>query len=187
MGEELPPVPGADEAPLQPGGIEVAVQVEDSVAALLGEEIAARLEAVAAAVLVHAGLSDATLSLLLTDDDEVQQLNREYRGVDATTDVLSFAAHDGSLALQEIPDDLRAALERELGDVLIAVPYAQRQAARFGNSLEAELHLLAVHGVLHLLGHDHATPEEEAALWALQEEILRPFGVTGLSLRPHDV
>jgi probable rRNA maturation factor len=167
--------------------IEIIVESDESVLDLLPAGILPRLEQVAAAVLAHEGVSDASLSLVLTDDAEVHRLNREYRNVDSPTDVLSFAAHDGELDLQQIPDDLRAALARELGDVLIAVPYAERQAARFGNSLEAELHLLAVHGVLHLLGYDHATPTDEAAMWALQEEILRPFAVVGLSLRRHDV
>ena len=63
---------------------------------------------------------------------------------------------------------------------------AARQAERFGNSFAAELRLLTVHGVLHLLGYDHATLEEEAEMWALQEEILAPFGDRGLSQRDHD-
>ncbi|MGL4650263.1 MAG: rRNA maturation RNase YbeY [Caldilineaceae bacterium] len=167
-------------------GIEVAVQADDSVLELLPEAILERLEQVAAAVLASEGLEDAALTVVLTDDDEVHRLNRDYRHVDGPTDVLSFAAHDGSLDMQQIPDDLRAALERELGDILIAVPYAQRQAARFGNSLDAELHLLTVHGVLHLLGYDHANPPDEASMWARQEEILHTFAIDGLSLRRHD-
>lgn len=166
--------------------IEINVQADDSVAGLLPPDTPALLAQVAAAVLAHELVAEAALTILLTDDDVVQQYNRDYRGVDAPTDVLSFAAHDGESELLDLPDGLRAALERELGDLLIAVPYAQHQAMRFGNSLRAELMLLTAHGVLHLLGYDHATPDEERALWQLQEAILAPLGVTGLSLRPHD-
>ncbi len=147
---------------------------------------AAGLEAAAAAVLAHEGLREATLSLVLTSDEAVQELNRTYRGLDAPTDVLSFSAQEGDEPLLDLPDALADALEAALGDVVIAVPYAARQAARFGNSLRDELLLLTVHGVLHLLGYDHATPDEEAALWALQEEILAPLGVRGLSQRAYD-
>jgi len=165
---------------------DIAVEIDDAVATLAPAGISDRLHEIAAAVLLHEGVADASLAVVLTSDEEVQQLNQAYRGVDAPTDVLSFAAHDSDVDLQEMPEELQAALARELGDVLIALPYAERQARRFGNSLEAELLLLTAHGVLHLLGHDHATPDEEAALWTLQEEILRPFGVVGLSTRGHD-
>ncbi len=166
--------------------IEINVQADDSVAGLLPPDTPALLAQVAAAVLAHELVAEAALTILLTDDSVVQQYNRDYRGVDAPTDVLSFAAHDGESELLDLPDELRAALEREMGDLLIAVPYAQRQAVRFGNSLRAELMLLTAHGVLHLLGYDHATPDDARALWQLQEDILAPLGVTGLSLRPHD-
>lgn len=166
--------------------IQINVQADDAVAALLAPETHARLTAVAAAVLAREQVDDAALTVLLTDDDVVQQYNRDYRGVDAPTDVLSFAAHDGENDLHNLPAELRAELARELGDLLIAVPYAQRQAARFGNTLQAELMLLTAHGVLHLLGYDHTTPDDAQALWQLQEAILAPLGVTGLSLRPHD-
>lgn len=144
------------------------------------------IEPAVRAALIHLGRTDAALTLNLIGDDEMQELNREYRGVDAPTDVLSFALHGGEPMLFEMPDELRAALERELGVIYVAAPYAMRQAARFGNPFAHELALLAAHGVLHLLGHDHATRDEEAAMWALQEEILRPLGVAGLSLRLHD-
>lgn len=147
---------------------------------------AAALEEAVAALLRHEGLSTAALAIVITDDESVRALNRDYRGVDAATDVLSFAAHDGAEAFQDAPDDLRALLESTLGDVIIAFPYAERQAAHFGNPIDAELKLLAVHGVLHLLGYDHATEEEEAALWALQEAILAPLGVKGLSQRRYE-
>ena len=182
---------GADgQGPALPA-FDIAVQMDDT---LLGDAFAAQVDTDAladavAAALRHAGLERAALSVVLTDDATVRHLNRAYRGVDAPTDVLSFAAQDegeGPAEPQGLPADLADLLDAELGDVIVALPYAARQAERFGNSFAAELRLLTVHGVLHLLGYDHATPEEEAEMWALQEEILAPFGDRGLSQRDHD-
>lgn len=152
---------------------------------------AERLETVVRATLARMGVEDAELSVLVTSDEAVQSLNRDYRANDTPTDVLSFPAHDsesapGDAALATMPDDLRAEVERQLGDVIIAFPYASRQATHFGNAAADELLLLAVHGTLHLLGHDHATHAEETAMWALQEEILADYGVRGLSQRDYD-
>jgi probable rRNA maturation factor len=162
---------------------EITVDVDEEYAAQID---AGALEAAAAAVLAHEGIESAALALVLTSDAAVQELNRTYRGIDAPTDVLSFAAQEGDEPLQDLPDALADALEAALGDVVIAVPYAERQAARYGNSLHDELLLLAVHGMLHLLGYDHATHDEEAALWARQEEILAPLGVRDLSQRVYE-
>ena len=125
------------------------------------------------------------LTIVVTDDESVQELNREYRGVDAPTDVLSFAAQesvpDGPALI--LPPELAAEMASYLGDLLLAYPYTERQAARYGRSVAAELRLLVVHGVLHLLGYDHATPEQEDVMWALQEAVLAPFGDTPLVRR----
>ena len=101
----------------------------------------------------------------------LRQLNLEYRGIDAPTDVLSFSA-------QEDLDEPGAAFvtapeaEAYLGDIIISFPMAASQAETAGHSVANELCLLAVHGVLHLLGYDHATAEEEAAMWAVQDAVL---------------
>ncbi len=116
------------------------------------------------------GQSHGELSIVITDEETVQALNREYRGVDAPTDVLSFPMLEGTP-----PEGVPPTPEEEvtyLGDVVIALPVAERQAREYGHSLQEELRLLTVHGVLHLLGYDHATPEEEARMWARQEAIL---------------
>ena len=126
--------------------------------------------------------------LVITGDESVQALNRDYRGIDAPTDVLSFAAQEDGAGEPDLalPADLAAELERHLGDVIIAYPYAARQAERFGNSVGAELRLLAIHGTLHLLGYDHATPEEEEAMWAEQEAILSPLGEESMMRRNYE-
>lgn len=110
-----------------------------------------------------------TLSLLLTDDAQIQQLNRNFLGFDKPTDVLSFPAGE---VMPGMAGDLLY-----LGDIAISVPYAARQAAQAGHDLNAELQLLAVHGVLHLLGHDHAEPGEKAQMWAAQTAVLAQLGL----------
>ena len=162
------------------------IQVDDPFADLVDVE---NLSAVVTDLLVKVGLPSAGLTIVITDDEAVQTLNRDYRGVDAPTDVLSFAAQEGAETepvLADLPPELVAEMGNYLGDVLIAYPYAAHQAAHYQNSIQAELRLLAVHGVLHLLGYDHATPEEEAAMWARQSEILAAFGDAHLSQRTYD-
>lgn len=110
----------------------------------------------------------AGVTILLTHDDHLQQFNRDYRGIDAPTDVLSFAADK---LLPEIEDE-----ENYLGDIAISIPYAQRQAKKEGHSLKAELQLLVVHGTLHLLGYDHETPQDKQRMWWVQNSILAQLG-----------
>jgi probable rRNA maturation factor len=104
----------------------------------------------------------ADLTVVLSDDDHLQALNRDYLGFDSPTDVLSFPSG-------EIDPDSGHVY---LGDVIISYPRAAAQAQAAGHPLEAELRLLVVHGVLHLLGHDHADEAEKTAMWAAQDEIL---------------
>ncbi|MCL4351885.1 MAG: rRNA maturation RNase YbeY [Firmicutes bacterium] len=115
------------------------------------------------------GLEDAEVSILLTNDEEVHQLNRQYRGVDRTTDVLSFAQREGEFA---DPEDLM------LGDLVISVERARSQAEDYGHSLDREISFLTVHGILHLLGWDHQTPEDEARMMEKTEGILVGLGLT---------
>lgn len=132
------------------------------------------LEQAARAALAHQNAPpDADLTLVLTDDAQLHTLNREYLGVDAPTDVLSFPA-------DETDPDTGAPY---LGDILISVPYAARQCAQAGNTLDAELQLLTVHGVLHLLGHDHAEPDEKTRMWQAQSEILAGLGLSDVQIR----
>ncbi len=120
------------------------------------------------AVLDAEGRSDGEVTVVLTDDAQVQELNRRYAGVDAPTDVLAFSALEGDPAFVISPE-----AAGYLGDLIISVPYAARQAAEQGHPLAAELRLLAVHGALHLLGYDHSTAEEQAEMWHRQDSILR--------------
>ena len=121
---------------------------------------------------------EVDVSVVLTDSRRLQKLNRDYLGIDAPTDVLSFPASesDGS----ETDPETGA---RYLGDILISVPYARRSARKAGHSPEAELQLLVVHGVLHLLGHDHAKPRQKARMWKAQREILTQLGLGEIQIR----
>lgn len=109
------------------------------------------------------------LSVLLTDDAEVRVLNRRYRRKDRTTDVLSFPLLEGKK--MKNPTEGPVAL----GDVVISVPQALRQASEQGKEPRQELALLLVHGILHLLGYDHATLDQEKKMFALQGRILQKF------------
>jgi probable rRNA maturation factor len=132
------------------------------------------LERAARAALEHEPESlECDLSIVLTDDGRLQQLNRDYLGIDAPTDVLSFPA-------SEMDPQTGA---RYIGDILISMPRAQSQAEAAGHPLESEVQLLAVHGVLHLLGHDHANPEQKVRMWKAQAEILESLGIGNIQIR----
>lgn len=167
--------------------IAIDFQVDEDFAALVDEQ---NLTAVIERTLQLTETAAAALTVVITSDEVVQQLNRDYRGIDAPTDVLSFADQAAENAAEPqliLPPELQAEMTHYLGDVIIAYPYAARQAERFENSVAAEIRLLAVHGVLHLLGYDHSTSTEEAAMWALQDTVLAPFGEHHLSHRTYDV
>ncbi len=126
------------------------------------------LERAARATLLQQSAPDADLTLVLTGDAQIQALDRDFLGKDAPTDVLSFPASETD------PETGR----RYLGDIVISVPRAEAQSISAGHSLEAELSLLVVHGVLHLLGHDHAGAEEKVRMWAAQSEVLTRLGIS---------
>jgi probable rRNA maturation factor len=118
------------------------------------------------------GVAEACeLSILVTGDEALQELNRRHRGVDAPTDVLAFP-NEAKGPFVDAPG-----LTRYLGDVIISFPRARAQAAEAGNALSAELQLLVVHGVLHLLGYDDQTGPERARMWSAQQAVLEGLGV----------
>jgi probable rRNA maturation factor len=116
------------------------------------------------------GRARGDLTVRETGDAGIQALNRDYLGHDDPTDVLSFPADEVDPATGV----------RYLGDVAISIARAAEQARRAGHSLEAEAQLLVVHGVLHLLGHDHADPADKERMWAAQAEILEQLGLAGI-------
>lgn len=131
------------------------------------------VEQVVQAVLAHESVSpEADVSIVITDDAEIQSLNAQFRGVDAPTDVLAFAEEATKQPFVAAPDELPY-----LGDVIISFPRAQVQAQEVGHAVDDELRLLIVHGVLHLLGYDHDEPEKEVRMWARQDQILARWKV----------
>lgn len=164
---------------------EIVIEVDDALTDAI--DVAAIRAAIVATLAAHA-IVDAAVTVVLTTDEEVRALNAQYRGVDAPTDVLSFPAREtqpGAPTLV-LPVEMAAELERYLGDLVIAYPYSARQAAHFGNSITAELQLLAVHGTLHLLGYDHQEADAEAVMWAQQERVLAQFGHGALARRTYE-
>ena len=104
-------------------------------------------------------------NVIFVDNDTIQQINCDYRGIDRVTDVITFALHEN-------PEEILKGAEYELGDVFICVERALEQAADYGHSVDREMGFLAVHGYLHLIGYDHMTEEDEKEMFTLQEEIL---------------
>jgi probable rRNA maturation factor len=113
------------------------------------------------------------MTIVLADDSQLQTLNRDYLGIDAPTDVLSFPT-------DEIEPETG---KKYLGDIIISIPRAAQQAKAAGHSFDAEAQLLVVHGVLHLLGYDHATIEEKARMWQVQGEVLANLGLGRIQVR----
>ena len=121
------------------------------------------LEQAARLALSYTGEADGTeLTIVISTDAHLQELNRQYLGIDAPTDVLSFP-------VGEVDPESEALY---LGDIIISYPRALAQAEAAGHPVQAELRLLAVHGTLHLLGYDHAEEDEKALMWKAQDEIL---------------
>src|SRR5512136_2519369 len=126
------------------------------------------LENAARAVLDLSGGLDADLTIVLVDDVRIKALNKDFLGRDAPTDVIAFPADE--------PDPETG--RRYLGDVVISLVRAAEQAGERGHPIQAEVQLLVVHGVLHLLGHDHAGAGEKARMWAAQAEALQQLGLS---------
>lgn len=120
-------------------------------------------------ILSDLGFHESELSILLVDDDEMTQLNREYLSRDRPTNVLAFAMREGKV--QYLHPDL-------LGDVVISTETAEQEAQQRGVTLKEEMALLLVHGILHLLGYEHEdVPEEAAKMEATQQEVLTRLGL----------
>ncbi|CAH1214087.1 Endoribonuclease YbeY [Paenibacillus plantiphilus] len=130
------------------------------------------------------GIEEGEVTLTFVDDEEIHQLNRDYRGIDRPTDVLSFAMQEAGEDELEIvyevdseDDPIPAELESMLGDIIISVERAQAQSEEYGHSLEREIGFLFVHGFLHLLGYDHGDEASEAVMTGKQEAVLSQAGL----------
>lgn len=150
--------------------INVDVQTDDRFTSRVDAALITR--AVEAALAVEGIVGAIEVSVLVTDDAELHRLNRDYRGVDAPTDVLSFADDDGDDAGSHPAFVRPPEVPRYLGDIAISYERVETQAAEYGHSVERELAYLAVHGALHLLGYDHERGEGDAAEMRAREEVV---------------
>lgn len=142
----------------------IDISIDEAFKSLVSERW---LKGIVRRVVEAEAVSRAELGVVITDDGTVRRLNRDYAGQEAITDVLSFRLNEGEPFVSPPDGMLR------LGEVVIAYPRAQRQAAEQGRSVEMEVAHLLIHGVLHLLGYDHAEPAEERRMRAREEELLR--------------
>ena len=143
----------------------VLIAVDEEIVAAIESD---RLEALADAVMDAEGLPLGELGVVVTDDETIRELNREYAGDDTPTDVLAFSLREGEEFAS--PDGVL-----RLGEVIISYPTARRQAADAGIPVEREIEHLLVHGVLHLLGYDHAEPQEEERMRSRERDLLAAF------------
>ena len=141
------------------------------------DQTAATLEAAAVAALEGEGIDpeSASISVSFVDRKEIRRLNKEYRGVDKVTDVLSFPLYEsGCIPASE---DLTEDEELALGDVVICEEVCEAQAKEYGHSIEREIIYLFTHSVFHLLGYDHETEEDKADMRAREEEVMSLLGL----------
>ncbi|MBL3646463.1 rRNA maturation RNase YbeY [Bacillus vallismortis] len=121
------------------------------------------------------GVQDqAEVSVTIVTNEDIQQINKEYRGKDAPTDVISFALEEEGEGEVEI---LGAEMPPVLGDIIISADRTREQAEEYNHSFKRELGFLAVHGFLHLLGYDHMTKEEEEEMFTKQKDLLDAYGL----------
>lgn len=118
----------------------------------------------------HENLDNVIFNIIIVDNEYIHKLNKEYRGIDRPTDVISFALEDNS--------DFELEGIRVLGDIYISIDKVYEQAEAYGHSNLREICFLMIHGFLHLLGYDHMEPEDEKVMFGKQEEILSEFGIT---------
>ncbi|MBF0780924.1 MULTISPECIES: rRNA maturation RNase YbeY [unclassified Granulicatella] len=116
-------------------------------------------------------------AITFVDNARIQEINRDYRGKDTPTDVISFALDDVVDGEVHLDSSVYQDAPHHLGDIILSIDRAREQAIEYGHSFERELGFLALHGFLHLNGYDHLTPEDEKEMFGLQADILNAFGL----------
>lgn len=114
-------------------------------------------------------LEKCEFNIIIIDNEKIHEINKEYRGIDRETDVISFALEDNM--------DIEYTDFRLLGDIYISIDRCYQQALEYGHSREREICFLATHGILHLLGYDHMTPEDEKEMFDLQNKLLDGYNI----------
>jgi probable rRNA maturation factor len=114
-------------------------------------------------------LGNVIFNVIIVDNNKIHEINKEYRNIDRETDVISFALEDDKT--------FNTTDVRMLGDIYISIDKVRSQAEEYGHSFKRELYFLATHGLLHLLGYDHMTKEDEKVMFSKQEEVLNKYGI----------
>lgn len=147
----------------------------------LTKELKDLIKAAAAATLKYMDFrKDVEISVMLTDNEGIQALNAMHRNLDRPTDVLSFPMFEYDEDGEIIKDfaEFNEMGDLCLGDIVISLERAQEQAEEYGHSFVREVTFLTVHSMLHLLGYDHMTPEDEEEMFGYQNEILEEMGIS---------
>ncbi|KZN96283.1 MAG: rRNA maturation RNase YbeY [Bacillaceae bacterium] len=152
----------------------LSIDIFDQTETLSSEEIETIENLLQFAALEERVPKDSEVSITFVTNKDIQEINRDYRGKDQPTDVISFALEETGEDEVEIQG---ADLPPHLGDIIISIEKAKEQAEEYGHSFMRELGFLSVHGFLHLLGYDHMTKEEEEKMFSRQKEILEKFGL----------
>lgn len=118
----------------------------------------------------HEKLDNLEFNIIIVDNTKIHELNKDYRGIDRVTDVITFALEDNK--------DFPIENTRILGDIYISLDKARSQAIEYGHSFLRELSFLTIHGFLHLLGYDHMNKKDEEIMFSKQEDILNEYGIT---------
>lgn len=126
------------------------------------------IKSVVGAAFEYENIKPRSVSVMLCDDDEIQKLNAKFRNIDKPTDVLSFPMYDENGELDET----------ELGDIVISLERAKKQAEEYGHSFEREIAFLTAHSMLHLFGYDHIDDGEREEMFEKQEDILSKLGIS---------
>lgn len=160
---------------------EIDVQIFDEFESAVSEQWVRKI--VSAAIESESSGPETHVSVVIADDEVVRDLNRQHRGLDENTDVLSFSfTHEGeyygeqerdAVAVNDdfvLPPDVK--VDDSLGEIIVSYPQTQRQAEQAGHAVEQELTVLLVHGVLHLLGHDHEEPGDEFIMKAAEARVM---------------
>lgn len=121
-------------------------------------------------VLKKENLDNVLFNVIFVDNEYIHKINREYRGIDRETDVITFALEDEKM--------VQASHIRVLGDIYISVDKVEEQAKQYGHSRKRELFFLVTHGIYHLLGYDHMNEHDEKIMFDKQEQVLNEYGIT---------
>lgn len=142
------------------------VYIDNRSEKIIDEEVTKKLEACIAQCILAEGFPDnCEISLSFVGDEEIQSLNKQYRNIDAPTDVLSFPLLDGE-------EDLTQEVIM-LGDIIISIPRTQQQAIEYGHSFERELCYLTIHSMFHLFGYDHMEEEDKLVMRQKEKKVIR--------------